>query len=404
MVGGYNPYTLGISYTIGTMRQPNPYTPGAGDRPRALVGRSDQLALAQSVRSQIEAGYAANSLMYVGLRGVGKTVLLKEISDQFSRSGWYAPYLEMRRGAPVDAAFAEAAARFATLLPLGSKLKRQMDALLRRGGGLQVLASGASLGSGRSTGGYSELTKVIETLAGSAREDGVGVALLVDELQSLSKTNLGALVHLVQDVRDRLPFAFIGAGLPYLPSYIAKAATYTERFRYEPTDNLPDAEARSAIVEPARGEGVEWDGDALEALVGSANGYPYFIQLSAFEAWEVAARSGRIEQISLADVQAAKPAVERQKETGIYGARFDQVTDGERRYLYAMLDLMHTGRIEEVRSGDVARSLGRAISAVSPTREALIRKGVIHAPEHGLVAFSLPGFLNYLARRLDREG
>ena len=249
-------------------------------------------------------------------------MLLKEVSDRLSQAGWYAPYLEMRRGAPVDVAFAEAAARFATLLPLGGKLKRRLDALLRRGGGLQVLASGATLGSGRSAGGYVELKRVVETLAGAAREDGVGVALLVDELQSLSKTNIGALVHLVQDVRDRLPFAFIGAGLPYLPSYIAKAATYTERFRYEPTDNLLDSEARSAIVEPARAEGVEWDGEALDDLVGGAEGYPYFLQLSAFEAWEVAARPGHIERITAADVQAARPAAERQRKLAYMGLGF----------------------------------------------------------------------------------
>ena len=96
--------------------QPNPYTPGAGDRPHALVGRSDQLALAESVRSQLESGYAANSLVYVGLRGVGKTVLLKEIADRLARAGWYAPYLELRRGLAVDTALGAVADRFATHL------------------------------------------------------------------------------------------------------------------------------------------------------------------------------------------------------------------------------------------------------------------------------------------------
>ena len=103
----------------GTSR-PNPYTPGAGDRPRALVGRSDQLALAESLRSQLEAGYSANSLMYVGLRGVGKTVLLKEIADRLARAGWYAPYLELRRGLAVDVALGAVADRFASGLPPGA--------------------------------------------------------------------------------------------------------------------------------------------------------------------------------------------------------------------------------------------------------------------------------------------
>ena len=70
--------------------QPNPYTPGAGDRPHALVGRVAQLALADAVRSQIEANYAANCLIFTGLRGVGKTVLLKEVTDRLLGRGWTA--------------------------------------------------------------------------------------------------------------------------------------------------------------------------------------------------------------------------------------------------------------------------------------------------------------------------
>ena len=66
--------------------QPNPYTPGAGDRPRAFVGRDQQLALAETIRTQLEAGYSANCLLFIGLRGVGKTVLLKEIRDRFAGS------------------------------------------------------------------------------------------------------------------------------------------------------------------------------------------------------------------------------------------------------------------------------------------------------------------------------
>jgi hypothetical protein len=348
------------------------------------------------VRTQIEAGYSANSLIYLGLRGVGKTVLLKEVSDRLTKAGWYAPYLALRRNLPVDVAFAEVVDRFAKLLPPGGRLKRRIGELQRRGGALQVLGSGSSVGPGRPSGGYADLAKVLESLAEAASDDGLGVALLVDELQSLSRVSLGSLVHLVQDLRDRLPFAFIGAGLPYLPAYIAKAATYTERFRYEPTDNLQDREARAAVVDPARGEGATWDDDALANVVATADGYPYFLQVCAFEAWEVAARRGRVERIELGDVETARPIVQRQIEAGIYGARYLQVTESERKYLFAMLELMVRTGSEHVGSGDVARAMQRPPSAVSPTRDALIRKGVVHAPDHGLVAFSIPGFRGYL--------
>ena len=382
--------------------RPNPYTPGAGDRPRALVGRSDQLALAESVRSQLEAGYAANSLMYVGLRGVGKTVLLKEIADRLARAGWYAPYLELRRGLAVDTALGAVADRFATHLHPGAKLTRRVRQLLRRGGGLQVLGSGANVTSNRPVPTYNDLAMVLATLGEAAREDGLGVALIVDELQAISLASLGALVHVAQDLRDRLPFAFIGAGLPHLPSYIAKAATYTERFRYEPTDNLHDQEARAAVLEPAAAEAVSWDDDALAKVVAVAGGYPYFLQLYAFEAWEAAARAGAIQTITLADVVAGEPVAQRQIEAGIYGARFEGATEAERTYLFAMSDLMDAEG-DRVRSGDVARVLNRELSAVSPTRDALIRKGIVHAPEHGLLAFSIPGFQQYIVRRRSDE-
>jgi len=224
----------------------------------------------------------------------------------------------------------------------------------------------------------------------------------VDELQAVSLASLGALVHVVQDLRDRLPFAFIGAGLPHLPSYIAKAASYTERFRYEPTDNLHEKDAQAAVIEPAAEEGVAWADDALRKVVAVADGYPYFLQLYAFEAWETAAQAGVIETITLRHVEAAEPHARRQIATGIYGARFEGATESERKYLFAMSELMDAEGAR-VRSGDVARALNRELSAVSPTRDALIRKGLIHAPDHGLLAFSIPGFRQYVVDRSNED-
>lgn len=344
--------------------------------------------------------------MYVGLRGVGKTVLLKEVSDRLTKAGWYAPYLEVRRNVGVDSALAQVADRFAESLSIGGKLKRRVGELQRRGGALQVIGSGATVGQGSSVDGYANLSRVLQALAEAAREDGTGVALIVDELQALSKTSLGSLVHLVQDLRDRQPFAFIGAGLPYLPGYIAKAATYTERFRYEPTDYLSELDARAAIEEPAAADSADWDDDALDEVVRLAEGYPYFLQLYASESWEVAGRSGRVDHVNLGHVETAIPIVKRQIEAGIYTARFEQVGGNGQRYLYAMLRLMSaTGDPRtRARSGEVAKELGISLFAASPVRDGLIRRGVIHAPEHGVVDFSIPGFGDYLAKRAAEDG
>ncbi len=391
------------------MTQPNPYTPGAGDRPRALVGREEQLALADGVRHQIEAGYAANCLVFTGLRGVGKTVLLKEIRDRLLARGWFAIYIQLRTKTTVEQSFGEVALRTQRELSFGARLTRSLKRLVDRGGGLQVLATGGSIGPTQgSSGGYLLLSSVLEQLGEAARTDGAGIALVVDELQTMSLKALGDLVQLVQDLRDRVPLAFFGGGLPYLPARFSKAATSTERFRFEPTGFLAERDAERAVTDPALAEGVRWDGEALREVVEMAEGYPFFLQLDAFEAWEVATRRGAFTSITLHDVETAMPPVRRQLEFGLYGSRFDKTKPGQRDYLYAMVDLLGRdagGRVAKgrVRSGDVAKALGRSISQVSPTRDVLIHQGLVHAPHHGELEFSVPGFADYLLRRRAAE-
>jgi len=42
-------------------------------------------------------------------------------------------------------------------------------------------------------------------------------------------------------------------------------------------------------------------------------------------------------------------------------------------------------------SGEVSGRLGRAVNSFGPARASLISKGLIYAPEHGVVAFTVPG-------------
>jgi hypothetical protein len=364
--------------------------------------------LANTIRTQLEAGYAANCLLFTGLRGVGKTVLLKEVRNRFLAKGWLATYVQIRPSVPVDRAFAEVALRVSGQLSAGARLARALKALAKRGGGLQVLGQGATIGAaGGSVDGYRELTEILEKLGSAARDDGVGVALIIDELQTLKNAPLGDLMNTVFTLRDEIPLAFVGCGLPYLPAKISKATTSTERLRYEPTDFLVELDARRAVVEPAQADGVDWDSTALAQVVELAKGYPYFLQLYASEAWTAANERSEFSLITPADVRAAVPAVSRQLDIGLYGSRFGKLGPNQREYVYAMEHLMrlrsqHPART--VRSGDVARHLGKNLTQVSPVRDGLLRAGMIHAPAHGELEFSVPGFAEYLARRQETEG
>jgi hypothetical protein len=384
--------------------QPNPYTPGAGDRPRAFVGRDQQLALAETIRTQLEAGYSANCLLFIGLRGVGKTVLLKEIRDRFAANEWLAVYVQIRPSISVQRAFADVAIRSAEHLKSGSRLRRSLKKMAEQGGGLQVMGQGLSIGGTSVPDSYTDLRDVLRTLCMAAQKDGKGVALIVDELQSLKSKLLSELVHLVFELRDDLPLAFIGGGLTYLPAKISRATTSTERLRYEPTDFLSAGDARRAVSEPASERNVNWEKAAIDEVVRLAEGYPYFLQLYAFETWEVARRRGTFSKITTRDVASAIPEAERQLNVGLYGSRFDKLGPLQREYVFAMASLMTANPSrprERVRSSDIAQALGKTPQDCSPVREGLIQSGLIHSPAHGDLEFSVPGFLAYVDRRRE---
>ena len=63
------------------MKYPNPYTPGAGFMPAYLAGRENLLEDAEKYLDAIEKRYPQQSVIYFGLRGVGKTVLLNAIEE-----------------------------------------------------------------------------------------------------------------------------------------------------------------------------------------------------------------------------------------------------------------------------------------------------------------------------------
>src|SRR5688572_5686010 len=72
----------------------NPYSPGAGSPPPELAGRDK---LREQIRIAIERmrlGNSAKSVLMVGLRGVGKTVLLDRMRQDADGTGVYTIRIE----------------------------------------------------------------------------------------------------------------------------------------------------------------------------------------------------------------------------------------------------------------------------------------------------------------------
>jgi hypothetical protein len=220
------------------------------------------------------------------------------------------------------------------------------------------------------------------------------VALLIDELQYFNQRELGALIMAMHKVQQRqLPLVLVGAGLPILPGLAGESKSYAERlFSFPPIGALAESDARRALRDPARAEGVEFAAVALAEIFRMTQGYPYFLQEWGYQAWNLAASS----PIDLEVVTRATPNVIRRLDENFFRVRFDRLTPSEKRFLRAMAEIGHGPH----RTGDIAAVLSAQVSSLGPVRAKLIRKGMIYSPAHGEMAFTVPLFDEFMRRAI----
>ncbi len=386
----------------------NPYNPGAGRRPPALVGREFQLDAFRVLVHRASLARTSQSMVLSGLRGVGKTVLLNELAAQAQRAGWITAKLEAAAEGGTQEQFTirmvrslHASLRERQHKGWGGKFRTALGSfkafsLTVDGTGSLTFGIDVDAQHGRADTGVLEtdLVELAIDLTEAAVEQRVGVAVFVDELQDVHHDILAAVITAVHDAGQReLPFYLIGAGLPSLPRILAEAKSYAERlFDFHTISYLSPDSAAQALTAPAHAEGVHWDDDALTEINQAAGGYPYFLQEYGAAAWNVAvgpAITGR-------DAVVARQLGEAKLDAGFYASRWDRATAAERDYLRAMA--ADGGRPSL--SGTVAARLGRHPRALGPARAALIGKGLLWAPEHGQIAYTVPGMAQYIDRQI----
>ncbi len=239
-----------------------------------------------------------------------------------------------------------------------------------------------------------DLTELLVEVGEAARAGGKGVVYLLDEMQNLESVALGALCMAFHKLaQQQLPVALVAAGLPPLPSQLRSAKPYAERlFEYFPLGRLTDAEARSALVTPATRKGASFEDGAVELIVAKADGYPYFIQEVGRVVWDEAG----VSPITAAAVAEALPVAQDILDEEFFDNRVEEATNEERRYMAAMADLGDGAQ----GTGEVTGRAGYKKRASSgKARQALIRKGLVYVPKHGLVDFTVPHFADFMRRR-----
>ena len=218
----------------------NPFSPGAGWPPPALVGRDEVVENARVLLGRTLLQRHEKSMMLTGLRGVGKTVLLNRIEHMAMEQGYKTIIFEVQDGQSLAQVLATALRNILYELNLvagaGEKVRRGLM-ILRNFIGAVKLSYGdfgidlEPLPGMADTGNMEiDLPELFLAVAEAARERNTGVALFVDEVQLLAPQELSALILAMHKLQQKqAPFVLIGAGLPTLPRLAGEAKSYAER-------------------------------------------------------------------------------------------------------------------------------------------------------------------------------
>lgn len=388
----------------------NPYNPGAGLRPAALAGRDGDIESFEILADRASHSLVSRSIIFAGLRGVGKTVLLGELAGRALERGWLVVQVEAE-GTSTEHFSAALAGELANAVRRRrSWLERASDKVKEALGSItsfqaKVGVVGVSLGidrlPGRADSGriQFDLVDLAEVVGAAAKEDTIGALILIDEMQELTEEQMSAVCRSCHRAGQLgLPWFVVGGGLPNLPAKLAAAESYAERlFDYRTIDRLRRDDAIYALTAPAEKRDVAWDNDAIEFVLDESRGYPYFLQQFGKTVWDAAAGP---DHITLADATFGIAEGQQQLDVGFYASRWERATKAEREFLRAMA----ADDGEQSKIGDIADRLGKTSSkALGPARANLINKGIIYAPEHGLIAYTVPGMADFV-RRTDDGG
>ncbi len=382
----------------------NPFAPGAGSPPPELAGRDKLRETVRIAAERVRRGLPAKSVLMVGLRGVGKTVLLDRMRDDMEAAGIQTLRIEAPEHRSLPAMLAPQLrqallrlSRNATARELGHRALRALAGFAKV---LKVKYQDIEVGidfdpePGLADNGDLEhdLQALLEAAGQAAQGAGTALVMFIDELQYVGEDQLAALiVALHRTAQRKLPVMLVGAGLPPLRGNMGDAKSYAERlFKFPEVGALGNDAAARAIEKPLADLGVAIDEQALDSLLRETHCYPYFLQEWGKQAWDAAARS----PIMQADVRAASRGAIAGLDESFFRVRLDRLTPSEKSYLRAMADLGPGPH----RSGDIAEKLKRKVTSLGPTRNQLIAKGMIWSPSHGDTAFTVPLFDEFMKR------
>ena len=386
----------------------NPYTPGAGMVPRYLAGREALLEEAKDTLAYVANGYATRSLIYYGLRGVGKTVLLTEIESIAQDNNIYYEHIEAMENGSFMSSISLYVGKILRKMSVREKAKQYIDfaknvALSFQffynkegetsiGINPEILQTAAGIAD---TGDLqNDLTELLVHLGKVGQKINTGAILFIDEVQYLKDAEFEALMAAIHRCNQLgLPLVLIAAGLPKIAKIAGDIKSYAERlFKFIPVDKLQEDDAKQALIQPAKKLGVQFTDAALSEILLQTDCYPYFLQEYGQQVWKYTDKESQV--ITQQAACAAHDDFINELDEGFFKVRHDRASEKELEFMRAMVQCDSL----PCQTKQVAQLMHSSYNRIAPIRAQLIHKGFIYATNRGEISFTVPQFDKYLKR------
>lgn len=379
------------------MKKINPYTPGAGVMPGYLAGRDEVIQEGKDSIYSLMHGYPRQPIIYYGLRGVGKTVLLTALREYAIKEGVLTFHFEIQEKVSLINDIILSASQTLSKISKVEKIKNIFEAAKNS---LQSFTLTYTTGENSISVEMnkklsemmlqSNLVELLLNLGRLAKESKNTILYFIDEIQYAKQNELEALITAQHRInQERLPITIIAAGLPKILVNMTESKTYAERmFAFVEISSLEYKDAKNAIVNPGKPFDITYTEEALKEIYRITEGYPYFIQQFCYLI------SKKYKEIDLNIVNEMKSIFFKELDKSFFKVRFDKCTPKEKEFMFAMVSC---GELP-CTVANVAHIMNKELKSISPIRARLINKGLIYAARHGEIDFTVPKFDEFLKR------
>lgn len=379
----------------------NPYRPGAGLMPVYIAGRDEDIQNVSQMFDALTMDIPTQSIIFSGLRGVGKTVLINKLQSIAEEKGIFGKHIEIEERNDFISQIAECSQAFLRTVSAKEKFKHLIQKPLEAIKSLVVSFNPEDNSFSLSMQDRElyvsnnltqTLTEVFSTIGETAQKTETPICFFIDEIQYMKQNQLGSLIAALHRANQLgYPIMIIGAGLPKIYKMLSDEKSYSERlFMYKKIDSLTDEQSEKAIEEPAKKFNIIYAHEATNKIVEITKGYPFFIQ----QLCKIVYDKTNKDVIELSDVENCIDEFLSSLDERFFKSRYERCAESDKKFIFAMVEC---GELPCTIS-NVAHNLNKTVGSISTTRAQLISKGIIYPVRYKELDFTVPEFSGYIQR------